>query len=71
MVYHPILVVEASESVPAVGTVYFDVLVAQSETHITYDDIIALNAARVVGHTDSVARGCLTGNGRIVPDFQF
>ena len=47
-------------------------LIAQAETHITEDDIVAGDDKRMIGYADAVARSCLSGNGDItVLDLQF
>ena len=60
MVNHPILFVEPSECIPAVSTVLSYILVAESESHVSHDDIIRLNRHWIVSHADTVARGSLS-----------
>ena len=64
----PVLLVEAAETVPAVGTVLQYVLVAETEAHIAHNDVVAIDVAGVVGHADTVAGSRLSGDGGVRGD---
>src|SRR5574344_1889129 len=60
-----ISLVETAEAVPTVSTVYGYVVVAQTNTYISYDHIIRFDGKRVVGHADTVTRCSLSGYGHV------
>ena len=60
-----VLVVEASETVPAVGIALGDILIAEPEAHIAYDDVVGLNGHGIVGNADAVAGSRLSGDGDV------
>ena len=70
MVYQQILLVETTEAVPTVSTIYQHILVAQAETHESHNDIAPFDGAGIARHTDTVARSRLSRNRRIGRDTQ-
>ena len=69
VVHDDVVVVHRTETVTLMIS---NKLIAQTETHITEDDVVAGDDKRMIGYADAVARSCLSGNGDItVLDLQF
>ena len=62
MVNDDILLVHTSESV---SLMVGDIAVAESEAHVSYDDIARRDAEWIVGYANAVARSCLPEYGDV------